>query len=46
VSIEGNDEIKIKELVKEIDRILEIDKNDAASKPATKETDTKIIRKK
>jgi cellulose synthase/poly-beta-1,6-N-acetylglucosamine synthase-like glycosyltransferase len=46
VSIEGNDEIKIKELVKEIDKILEIDKGDAASKPATKETDTKIIRKK
>jgi hypothetical protein len=46
VSIEGNDETKIKELIKEIDKILEIDKDDATSKPATKETDTKIIRKK
>lgn len=36
VSIEGNDETKIKEIVKAIDKILEIDKDNAASKPVTK----------
>jgi hypothetical protein len=46
VSIEGNDELKIKELVKEIEKRLDVEKDDTTSKPIIKETETKIIRKK
>jgi len=46
VSIEGNDEVKIKELVKEIEKRLDVEKEDTSSKPVIKETETKIIRKK
>jgi ABC-type Na+ efflux pump permease subunit len=46
VSIEGNDEVKVKELAKEIEKRLEVEKEDASSKPVIKETEIKIIKKK
>lgn len=45
VSIEGNDELKIKELVIEIEKSLNVEKEDTSAKPVLKETET-IIRKK
>jgi ABC-type Na+ efflux pump permease subunit len=46
VSIEGNDEVKIKELAKEIEKRLEVEKEDTSSKPVIKETEAKIIKRK
>jgi hypothetical protein len=46
VSIEGNDEVKIKELVKEIEKRLDVEKEDTSPKPVIKETETTKIRKK
>jgi hypothetical protein len=43
VSIEGNDELKIKELVKEIEKRLDI--NNESDQPATKEVEKKIVKK-
>jgi ABC-type Na+ efflux pump permease subunit len=46
VSIEGKDEVKIKELAKEIEKRLEVEKEDTSSKPVIKETEAKIIKRK
>jgi hypothetical protein len=46
VSIEGNDEAKIQELVTEIKKKLDISNDEQSSKPAVKESVTKIVRKK
>lgn len=46
VTIEGNDELKVKELVKEIEKRLDVDKEDTSSKQVIKETETKVIKKK
>jgi hypothetical protein len=46
VSIEGNDEAKIQELVTEIKKKLDISNDEQSSNPAVKESVTKIVRKK
>ncbi len=46
VSVEGDDEVKVKELVKEIEKRLDVENGETSSKQVIKETETKIIRKK
>jgi hypothetical protein len=46
VSIEGNDEVKVKELAGEIEKRLDINKDETSSKPAVKEIGKKTVKKK
>jgi hypothetical protein len=46
VSVEGNDELKTKELIKEIERVLDINKDEPESGQAFKEVDKNTVKKK
>lgn len=46
VTIEGKDDAKIQELVKEVEKKLDINKEETETKPAVKQTETKTIKKK